>query len=652
MCTRLKYDRVTNRFDIGLTMLVSALMLASSLATPAAAQDGKNVLVVANKASAESQKIAARYASGRGVPADQVLQLTTATTDDIERRQYDLEIELPIAEWISRTSAHDRIFYIVLSKGIPLRIRGTSGLNGTTASVDSELTLLYRKLLGLPSPPAGRVSNPYFHGDRPISEAQAFSHASFNVYLVTRLDGYTEEDAYRVIAQGLAPTPTGRFLLDRRADAANDRSGDGWLAQAAGRLSAAGFGDRVVLEPGKTVLADEPGVLGYYSWGSNDPAIRRRSLGLGFVAGSLAAMFVSTDGRTFQEPPSAWNVAAWLDPNTYFQNSPQSLAGDLIREGATGVAAHVAEPFLDAAIRPQILFPAYTAGLNLAESFYLAMPFLSWQTVVIGDPLCRPFSRAPLTSTHTAPALDNETELPVYFSARRLEALAGFGVRPDVAKLMLKANARLIQGDLGGAKNALEAVTVIEPGLNAAHFVLAGIYEQAGDFDLAIERYRRILSTVPGDVRSLNNLAYALATRKNTPADALPLARKARELASKDEVVVDLGYALIARRGTPAGSLPFGVPAYNLAALRAQIADTLGWIYHLLGDDNEGLRFLAQAVEGDPNHPLIHLHVALTEASRGRYAEAKAALDKALELDADLASSKDAADLRALLNGK
>ena len=43
---------------------------------------------------------------------------------------------------------HDRIFYIVLTKGIPLRISGSGGRAGTAASVDSELTLLYRKLVG------------------------------------------------------------------------------------------------------------------------------------------------------------------------------------------------------------------------------------------------------------------------------------------------------------------------------------------------------------------------------------------------------------------------------------------------------------------------------------------------------------------------
>ena len=59
-----------------------------------------------------------------------------------------LNWEPQCAAWLGRQGAQDRILYIVLTKGLPLRIDGTAGRQGTVSSVDSELTLLYRKMTG------------------------------------------------------------------------------------------------------------------------------------------------------------------------------------------------------------------------------------------------------------------------------------------------------------------------------------------------------------------------------------------------------------------------------------------------------------------------------------------------------------------------
>jgi uncharacterized protein (TIGR03790 family) len=641
-------EMISARTAVEVPLLVVAMLFGAGAGLRA--QDGSNVLVVVNSANADSEKIAGRYVTARSIPADNVLRLKTSTDDEIDRRSFDIDIEVPIAEWISRRAAQDRILYIVLTKGIPLRIRGSGGLTGTTSSVDSELTLVYRKLLGAAVPAAGRVPNPYFQGDRPLSEAKPFSHEKNDVYLVTRLDGFTLDAVYRAIAGGVSPLSEGTVILDRKGGASGDIGGDGWLSAAADRLTAEGHGAQVLLDASATVLTGQKPVLGYYSWGSSDPAIKRRRLDLGFVPGSLAAMFVSTDGRTLQSPPESWNVGDWQNPKTFFAGSPQSLAGDLIEEGATGVAGHVAEPYLDAAIRPQILFPAYFRGFNLAESFYLANPFLSWQTFFVGDPLCKPFKGAFVPQSEASPELDPDTELPRFFSDRRLTTLAGFGVRRDVGQLMLKANSRLMHADLAGARDALEAVTVLVPELNAAHFVLAGIYEQLREYDKAVARYRKILVTTPTNVRSLNNLAYVLATRKHRLDEALPLARSAYELSRQNELVVDLGYAMIARKGTPASSLPFGIPAYNIAALRGQVSDTLGWIYHLLGDQERSAQLLAEAVAGDPDNGLIHVHLADVALAAGQTAKAKASLERALELDAALSEEDEVRTIQAALS--
>jgi uncharacterized protein (TIGR03790 family) len=595
-------------------VLAGALTLFSSAAI---AQDGTNVLLVINASSATSEQIGAHYARARLVPALNIVRLQTEPVDEIAREGYEREIEQPIGEWLGRHSAQDRILYIVLTKGIPLRIGGSGGRSGTMGSVDSELTLLYRRLVGTRSSPAGSVPNPYFRGSGSLTEAKPFTHADHDVYLVSRIDGFDQRDAIALIDRGASPTRGGDFLLDA-SSTAGSRVADGWLLTTANKLREAGYQDRVVLEQTPDILSGRKNVLGYSSLGSNDPSIHQRRLGFEFVPGALATLFVSTDARTLQEPTGQWQPRITRDPNLFFSGSPQSLSGDLIREGVTGVAGHVAEPFLEGAIRPDILFPAYTAGFNLIESFYLAMPYLSWQTVVFGDPLCAPFRTTYPDVEHIAPRIDVQTELPEYFYRRRLEFLASTGVNAAAAQLLLESEARRKRGDEPGARQLLEQATAADPRLNAAHLILATAYEKAGEYDLAIDRYRRVLEGAPGDPIAANNLAYALAVYKNAPHDALPIAER----------------------------------AYAAAPKEGRIADTLGWIHHLLGNTSQAETLLTLAAASAPNNAEIQLHLAYAQAALGRGDLALAALNRSTQLDATFANREDVKKLRAQLGNR
>ena len=144
-----------------------------------------------------------------------------------------------------------------------------------------------------------------------------------------------------------------------------------------------------MLDETATVLYDERQVIGYAGWGSNDRNRKRRMLGFEWLPGAIATEFVSTDGRTFARPPDSWSITTWEDKAHLFAGSPQTLTADYIHEGASGCSGHVYEPYLAATPHPQYLLPAYFSGRNLAESYYLSIPGLSWQNIVVGDPLCR-----------------------------------------------------------------------------------------------------------------------------------------------------------------------------------------------------------------------------------------------------------------------
>ena len=134
------------------------------------------------------------------------------------------------------------------------------------------------------------------------------------------------------------------------------------------------------------VLYDQKNVIGYASWGSNDPNRKKRWLNFQWLPGAIVTEFVSTNARTLKRPPDDWMFGG--DKQHWFGGCNQNLSADYLHEGATGVSGNVYEPYLTGCARPDYLLPAYFQGRNLADSYYLSLPYLSWQGVVLGDPLC------------------------------------------------------------------------------------------------------------------------------------------------------------------------------------------------------------------------------------------------------------------------
>jgi len=347
-----------------------------------AAQGVANVLVVVNDASQLSRDIGQYYSARRGVPPRNICHIRTVGTENIARAQYDKEIAGAIGACLTRNRLTEQILYIVTTAGIPLRVgplnTGSSGMQGENAGVDSELTLLYSDLKsGKPHALAGPANNPYF-GRR---EAK-FAHPDFPIFLVTRLAAYDLEGVKAIIDGSLHAANQGKFVIDMRSP--GPAEGDSWLRQAANLLPK----DRVIFDASEKVIYDQSGVIGYAGWGSNDKNRHRRLLGFHWLPGGIATEFVSSNGRTFERPPANWNISDWKSAQLWFAGSPQTLTADYLSEGATAATGHVDEPFLMMTPHPEYLLPAYYSGRNLAESYYLSIRALSWQNIVIGDPLC------------------------------------------------------------------------------------------------------------------------------------------------------------------------------------------------------------------------------------------------------------------------
>lgn len=347
---------------------------------PAAVGQGPaEVAVVVNDASSLSRTVGEYYARARGIPASQVCRLRTAGVEEIDRATYVREIEDPIAIWLRQRGLVDKILIIATTAGMPLKIRGDGGLRSTAASVDSELAALYMKLKGERVPLAGPRANPYY-----ASRRARFAHPDTPIYMVARLAGYRFEDIRAMIDRGLRAENRGVVVLDGKGRFWD--GGDDWLRRAARKLP----GGRAVLEESSDVVTGVKDVIGYAGWGSNDPNRKTRTVSMGWLPGALVTEYVSTNARTFAEPPASWNIGRWGFPAGFWRGSPQSLTADWIRAGATAATGHVYEPYLAQTPRPEELFLAYVVeGRTLAESFYRSIPAVSWMNVLAGDPLCR-----------------------------------------------------------------------------------------------------------------------------------------------------------------------------------------------------------------------------------------------------------------------
>ncbi len=360
------------------------------------------VLLVYNGNSPISTAIARDYALKRGVTKIIVVHCAdsavSTANETISLDRYNEQIAAPVSTYL-RT--HREINFIVLTKGIPIRIDGgaTGSRDENTSgdlhpSVDSYLAALdYPTIrgavkIGIHGSGADGYGwlNRYWKADEP------FTHAKFGGYLVTRLDGLTEADAKALVTHSLAAqTATahdGKILLDLQpifqigdvpsqpltvtgniADESNYGSWNADMVKAADLLKARGV--PCELDMAEAFVGSRSNLLGYFSWGSNDPKFTEAAYdSLTFAPGAIGDTAVSTSARTFL-------------PTT----GGQSLITVLIANGITGVKGYTDEPLLQAIASPSVTLDRYTSGFTLAESFYAGSRFVGWEDVVIGDPL-------------------------------------------------------------------------------------------------------------------------------------------------------------------------------------------------------------------------------------------------------------------------
>jgi uncharacterized protein (TIGR03790 family) len=322
--------------------------------------------------------------------------------DELVRKGWIDAIAMDLFDEVGRrkyaVSGH-RIAALVLCRGVPLRIAHDPSLYRNVDSltqhpelrtnqgaVDSELSLLAQT----DYPINAAIPNPLYRNEAPTDGALQ------QVVKVSRLDGPTAADALRLVDLAMEAERTG--LLGRAyVDIAGPHeSGDRWLGDAASVVRALGYDISVGRGPGTfpaSARIDAPAIyLGWYAQDLNGPF---GLPGFRFPPGAIAVHIHSFSAHTLRSATEGW-------------------CGPLLARGATATVGNVFEPYLEYLHRPDLLMRALARGDDLVDAAYYALPVLSWQSIVIGDPLYRPFSAARASQPRTLSGLP--------------PALAGYGV--------------------------------------------------------------------------------------------------------------------------------------------------------------------------------------------------------------------------------
>ncbi len=395
----------------------------------------EQVLVVANKDAWYSCELARYYMKKRNIPPGNLMQLKAPSQEDCSREEYEKYIASPLSDFLKKNDpGGDRFHCLVTMYGIPLRVhppklkseerkKELSRLKDQyesirnqikeaehrkdnqelkvlreaeaqitrqidqankifqVAAVDSELALVREDSYPLDK----WLPNKYFLGYR----GRDIKNMPEKVILVSRLDGPSEDIVRRIIDDSL-------------------------YAEEEGLLGKAYFdarwpdpGDKADLTVGK----EATGYAFYDRAIHNAARIVGKSIRIPVIIDSQETLFQPGQCQDAAIYCGWYSLARYLDAFTWVRGAvgfhiassecvtlkdkrSQVWCKVMLEKGVAATLGPVAEPYVQAFPQPDVFFGLLVGGrLTLAEVYALSNPFWSWQMVLIGDPLYRPFKK-------------------------------------------------------------------------------------------------------------------------------------------------------------------------------------------------------------------------------------------------------------------
>ena len=404
-----------------LMILISLLCLVSAKVCFALHPD--EILLIVNQKVQSSVELALYYSEKRQIPANNLLTVAMTDQEDCSREEYQRQLIEPVRKYLARRKGTP-IRCLLLFYGIPLQVaapelspqqwRELKDLKYTKkqldwqlehsqlteeqkqqhqqklkqlgtqidklrrtdqrAAIDSEIALV----LNASYPLERWQPNPFFVGFSKQRDKLLFDKDQ--VLFVSRLDGPTPEIVRRMIDDSLYAEKRGlkgQAYFDARWKMPEKKPLQGYAlydasihkaAELTGKLSSLPVHldqKERLFQPGEAPQAAL--YCGWYSLGKYVDAFDWQRGAVGYHIASSEATTLKKEGS-------------------------QVWCKRMLEDGIAATVGPVAEPYVQGFPLPELFFGFLLDGYyTLAESYFLSTPYLSWQMILIGDPLYRPF---------------------------------------------------------------------------------------------------------------------------------------------------------------------------------------------------------------------------------------------------------------------
>ena len=388
------------------------------------ALEPNQILVIANGDVAASVQITQYYCAKRGVPTSNILALPlgTSLSETISRIDYEKQLVEPIRKKLLSFELVGKIRCLLTTYGVPIKV-GRRGLfkgqeeklrqlkelaeqeksrieklerNGvgsaprqvkeskrrlarlqtgidyivgreTEACVDSELSMVL-------------FSDYELYRWQPNKLSYKMPYWDFKSLMVCRLDGPGFEIAQGLIDKAISAEKRGLrgiAYVDSRGIANNKKTDsfsyfDRSLRDLAGMIKTR---TKMPLVEERTSALFAPGQCPFTALYCGWYSLKKYIDAFDFVDGAIGYHI------------SSWEAVNLRDPNS------SQWCPSMLKAGITATLGAVAEPYLHSFPEPKAFFAELFDGYCLVEAYYRTKPFNSWQLVLIGDPLYRPFKK-------------------------------------------------------------------------------------------------------------------------------------------------------------------------------------------------------------------------------------------------------------------